>query len=112
MSRLEEYFKDPQAFVPERWLKSDAEYRNTNPYLVLPFGHGPRTCIARRLAEQNMQVLILKVRNLFYMTCPLFVYLENKIGRRLFCVLIFSDMQEFRNSLERKKAGFEITPHK
>lgn len=61
VSRLPEYFKNPNNFLPERWIKSDAMYESVSPYLVLPFGHGPRSCIARRLAEQNMQVLILRV---------------------------------------------------
>ena len=61
--RLPEYFSDPNSYIPERWLRSDESNKNTtNPFLVIPFGHGPRSCIARRLAEQNMQILILKVK--------------------------------------------------
>ncbi|XP_066999639.2 cytochrome P450 302a1, mitochondrial [Anabrus simplex] len=59
--QLEEYFTEAKAFLPERWLKDHALYQQTSPYLVLPFGHGPRTCIARRLAEQNMLILLLKL---------------------------------------------------
>lgn len=58
--RLEKFFPLPDAFVPERWVKGSSEYRVCSPYLVLPFGHGPRSCIARRLAEQTIQVLLLK----------------------------------------------------
>lgn len=52
--------------MPERWLRTVSEEQNkskapTNPYLVLPFGHGMRSCIARRFAEQNMLVLMLRV---------------------------------------------------
>lgn len=36
-------------------------YTQTHPYLAIPFGHGQRSCIARRLAEQNMVVTTLKV---------------------------------------------------
>ncbi|XP_012282602.1 cytochrome P450 302a1, mitochondrial [Orussus abietinus] len=59
--RLPEYFPDPDSFLPERWLREETKSRVAHPYLVLPFGHGPRSCIARRLAEQNMQVLLLRV---------------------------------------------------
>ncbi|XP_022181134.1 cytochrome P450 302a1, mitochondrial-like isoform X1 [Myzus persicae] len=63
--RLEEYFRRPDEFVPERWIKGSTEYDKVSPYLVLPFGHGPRTCIARRLSEQFLQIVLIKiVRNL------------------------------------------------
>lgn len=56
--RQSHHFPDPLCFLPDRWLQQ----RNAlNPYLVLPFGHGMRACIARRLAEQNMHVLLLRV---------------------------------------------------
>lgn len=50
--------------MPERWIKSHPHYKQVSPYLVLPFGHGPRSCIARRLAEQNLLSVILKVSNI------------------------------------------------
>lgn len=60
--RLELNFEDPERFMPERWLRNDAgRAPPVNPYLVLPFGHGMRACIARRLAEQSMLVLVLNV---------------------------------------------------
>ncbi|XP_037933752.1 cytochrome P450 302a1, mitochondrial [Teleopsis dalmanni] len=55
--RLEKNFEEPLRFLPERWLKRNVH----NPYLVLPFGHGMRSCIARRLAEQNILVLLLRM---------------------------------------------------
>lgn len=61
--RLAKHFESPLKFVPERWLKSpDGNSPKVNPYLVLPFSHGMRSCIARRFAEQNMLVLMLRVR--------------------------------------------------
>nr|QZM07453.1 cytochrome P450 monooxygenase CYP302A1 [Lasioderma serricorne] len=63
--RLDEYFEAPHEFKPERWMKNNPLYRQSHPYLLLPFGHGPRSCIARRLAEQNMLILILKISRNF-----------------------------------------------
>jgi len=67
--RLPEYFDEPNSFIPERWLRDNNDgtdktikEKSINPYVVLPFGHGPRSCIARRFAEQNLQVLLLRVR--------------------------------------------------
>ncbi|KAI8039045.1 cytochrome P450 302a1, mitochondrial isoform X1 [Drosophila gunungcola] len=56
--RLEQHFRDPLRFQPDRWLQHRSAL---NPYLVLPFGHGMRACIARRLAEQNMHILLLRL---------------------------------------------------
>uniref|UniRef100_A0A6E8VP05 Cytochrome P450 n=1 Tax=Anopheles coluzzii TaxID=1518534 RepID=A0A6E8VP05_ANOCL len=57
--RQEAYFRDPQLFLPERWMRESKE--PVHPHLVLPFGHGMRSCIARRLAEQSMLVLLLRL---------------------------------------------------
>nr|CAH7756670.1 unnamed protein product [Callosobruchus chinensis] len=59
--RLEKYFECADKFLPDRWLKGHPLYKQSHPFLLLPFGHGPRSCIARRLAEQHMIVLALKV---------------------------------------------------
>ncbi|CAL7949211.1 unnamed protein product [Xylocopa violacea] len=68
ISRLPEYFDKPDTFIPERWLREHSESnikvnygKSVHPFVVLPFGHGPRSCIARRFAEQNMQVLLLRL---------------------------------------------------
>lgn len=60
--RLEKNFKNAELFDPEKWLKnSDKKQMKYNPYLVLPFGHGMRSCIARRLAEQSILIFIIRV---------------------------------------------------
>lgn len=63
--RSAKHFEDPEKFNPDRWIKQAPDQkiiRNPiNPYLVLPFSHGMRSCIARRFAEQNMLVVMLRV---------------------------------------------------
>jgi cytochrome P450 len=61
MSTSPVYVKDPQVFRPERFLKRSPEYENMHPFLYLPFGHGPRMCIGRRFAEQEMYIFISKI---------------------------------------------------
>ena len=41
--RLSEYFDQPEQYIPERWAR-DGSAHNIHPYLLLPFGFGPRTC--------------------------------------------------------------------
>lgn len=61
-SRLPENFHRPLDFIPERWLKDPSKKTAIHTHLVLPFGHGMRGCIARRFAEQNMLLVVIKVR--------------------------------------------------
>ncbi|XP_022918988.2 cytochrome P450 302a1, mitochondrial [Onthophagus taurus] len=63
--RLETNFPNPNDFIPERWIKEHEFYKPIHPFLVLPFGHGARSCIARRLAEQNMLIVIMKLIRCF-----------------------------------------------
>lgn len=54
LCRLPENFPNPDSFIPERWLSRGS----ISPHLVLPFGHGPRACIGRRVAEQSIYTLV------------------------------------------------------
>ncbi|KAK3747136.1 hypothetical protein QZH41_015124 [Actinostola sp. cb2023] len=42
-SRTESYFKDPEEFKPERWLRETGD--QFHPFSYLPFGFGLRMCI-------------------------------------------------------------------
>ncbi|XP_032665497.1 uncharacterized protein LOC116841545 [Odontomachus brunneus] len=54
----EKYYDDPEKFRPERFLGNNT-YHNT-PYFV-PFGLGPRMCIANRFAMLEIKVLLFHV---------------------------------------------------
>lgn len=62
--RLEENFPEPLKFKPERWLKDEAENK-THPFLFIPFGFGPRMCVGKRIAEQEILVLVTKLLRRF-----------------------------------------------
>lgn len=55
-------FTRPDEFVPERWLSEERDPGwNHEPGLVIPFGVGRRICPGKRLAEQELSILIAKL---------------------------------------------------
>jgi len=52
-------FDEPSEFRPERWMRDQRE--KIHPFASLPFGHGPRGCIGRRLAELEMYLLMTRI---------------------------------------------------
>ena len=65
MGRDNHIFEDPLEYRPERWLRKDNEYENLMAMASQPFGHGPRMCIGRRLAEQEIYLAITKIVQTF-----------------------------------------------
>lgn len=62
---FDNYFPDPYKFEPERWLRngdlSDIQSANkSHPFAYLPFGFGARSCIGKRIAEFEMQILTMR----------------------------------------------------
>lgn len=60
-SRDERYFTNPDLFLPERWERGATREENFHPFASLPFGHGPRMCVGKRLAVMELYVLAVKV---------------------------------------------------
>ncbi|KFM67014.1 putative cytochrome P450 49a1, partial [Stegodyphus mimosarum] len=56
--RDERYFKNPENFLPERWLEKEDKH---HPYAFLPFGFGTRSCIVRGLAELETISLVTEI---------------------------------------------------
>lgn len=66
----EKYFKQSKEFIPERWLKESMPdacpaSKATNPFVYLPFGFGPRSCIGRRFAELEIYSLVARIFSQF-----------------------------------------------
>ena len=64
-SLQEENFTHADKFIPERWLEENSTTWNLEPSLVVPFGVGKRACPGKRLAEQEIYILIAKLFQAF-----------------------------------------------
>lgn len=56
--RNEEYFPDADSFIPDRWFEKDSSHKCKQQFVFTPFGHGARQCPGRRIAEQELDLLL------------------------------------------------------
>nr|XP_022312942.1 LOW QUALITY PROTEIN: cytochrome P450 10-like [Crassostrea virginica] len=54
-------FPDPEVFRPERWTRENNMDKELKALSNLVWGHGARMCIGRRLAEQEIHILMIKI---------------------------------------------------
>ncbi|GBM21218.1 Cytochrome P450 302a1, mitochondrial [Araneus ventricosus] len=61
--RQEQHFDDPMDFRPERWLNEDHSKmeKKYHPYTLTPFSTGRRKCVGFRIAEQEINICVLKI---------------------------------------------------
>uniref|UniRef100_A0A8C1V318 steroid 11beta-monooxygenase n=1 Tax=Cyprinus carpio TaxID=7962 RepID=A0A8C1V318_CYPCA len=62
LGRSPEVFECPERFEPSRWAASGEGFRS------LAFGFGSRQCVGRRIAENEMQLLLLHILRNFRLT--------------------------------------------
>ena len=68
-----ELFEDSNTFKPERWMKTSSKQwpmkSKPHPFGVVPFGHGIRGCMGRRLAENELYCLFAILFKKFKLQC-------------------------------------------
>ncbi|XP_038946018.2 cytochrome P450 3A2-like [Rattus norvegicus] len=68
LQRDPQHWTEPEEFHPERFSKENKG--SIDPYVFLPFGHGPRNCIGMRFALMNMKLALTKVlQNFSFQPC-------------------------------------------
>jgi hypothetical protein len=59
-------FREPDTFIPERWLTSSTSnpsspFYNDNRGASQPFSYGPRNCLGKSLAYNEMRVILARI---------------------------------------------------
>lgn len=66
LMRNKDYFPDPERFDPDRFA---AGHQNYNPSAFVPFGDGPRTCIAMRMGKMVTKIGIIMLLQKYSFEC-------------------------------------------
>ncbi|KAF6837161.1 cytochrome P450 [Colletotrichum plurivorum] len=59
--RSELNFRDPEKFIPERFLDTTGAFAHDNRAALQPFSHGPRACMGRHMAYVEMRMIMTKM---------------------------------------------------
>lgn len=54
-------FKEPDSFIPERWLEDNKEFMEDKKLASRPFSMGPRGCIGKDLSYMEMRLVIARM---------------------------------------------------
>jgi cytochrome P450 family 6 len=68
MHRNPEYFPNPDEFRPERFLPDSTE--KFNPLAYMPFGDGPKMCLAIQYAKHKLRYIIVNTVKEFMFRLP------------------------------------------
>lgn len=66
-----EYWENPEAFIPERFLRNDGKQTKVvKPENFMPFGVGQRMCLGDQLAEKEFFLFFSSIMHLFNFELP------------------------------------------
>lgn len=65
-SLRENQFPNTKTYLPERWLTGEAAQgcpsaKSAHPFVHMPFGFGPRSCVGKRFADLEVETIIVKL---------------------------------------------------
>ncbi|KAI3380612.1 hypothetical protein SNEBB_011200 [Seison nebaliae] len=65
----EDYVDNPDKFDINRWMRGSRETA-PDPFAFLQFGYGARSCLGRRIAEQEIHLLLVKLLQRYRVSYP------------------------------------------
>lgn len=65
IQRHPQYWPQPEAFLPERWMVSDGDPLYPSHHAWTPFSLGPRNCIGMELALMELKLVLVMVARTF-----------------------------------------------
>ena len=67
----EDLWRDAEEYVPERWRDGTPEASGRPSHAFVPFGDGPRKCVAYRFAIEEAKIAIIRMYQKFvFRLCP------------------------------------------
>ena len=58
----EQFFEEPDKFIPERWLNDDKWMQNAHAFSSFPLCHGPKSDLIKRIIEMQLCACVAKAR--------------------------------------------------
>ncbi|KAM7305459.1 cytochrome P450 4V2 [Ixodes scapularis] len=69
LHRNPKYFKDPESFIPERFMSEEIKARH--PFSYIPFSGGSKNCIGQKFAMMEMKLIVAKVLRKYQVECKI-----------------------------------------
>uniref|UniRef100_A0A2Y9D429 Uncharacterized protein n=1 Tax=Pediculus humanus subsp. corporis TaxID=121224 RepID=A0A2Y9D429_PEDHC len=57
----EQFFEEPDKFIPERWLNDDKWMQNAHAFSSFPLCHGPKSDLIKRIIEMQLCACVAKI---------------------------------------------------
>uniref|UniRef100_A0A8C2I6G8 Thromboxane-A synthase n=1 Tax=Cyprinus carpio TaxID=7962 RepID=A0A8C2I6G8_CYPCA len=93
-----EYWTEPEKFIPERFTPEAKASRH--PFVYLPFGAGPRSCVGMRLAQLEIKMALYKTngQSIFYVTqVPLELKSHTTLGPKNGILVKITERENFED---------------
>ena len=85
-THMEQYFEDPEAFKPERWLGENAKDN-----LQISFSYGPRDCVGQKLGFFEMQVTLIRMLTKYRFKLTEGTFAEVKANRAYDAIVVSAE---------------------